>query len=151
MQETAHTTISMVTMFQEADLFMKVLTIGLLLASVFCWAIIFDKSLAFRRLRNKMRQFEKKFWAGGSLDQLYASYAKAVKDPLASIFVAAVQELKRLLGEKKKHSDPIKVQERIEKTMQIAIDKQLERMETKMVFLASTSSVAPLTGLFGTM
>ncbi len=147
--EAVRSTLSMMGMFQESDLFMKALVLGLLFTSIWCWAIIFDKVRLFKRLRAGMRAFEAKFWDGGSLDVLYNSVSKSVKDPLSAVFVAAIAEIKKSLGERKKAG--IKIEERVEKMMQLAIDKQVEKMETNMVFLASTGSVAPLLGLFGTV
>lgn len=149
--ETARHSLSMWTMFAESDLFMKALILGLLLASFWCWAIIFDKVMTFKRIRERMKAFEERFWSGGSLDTLYNTYAKNPTDPLSAIFVSAIRELRRSVGEKSKINSTINLEERIDKVMQIAIDKQVDKMETRMMFLASTGSVAPLLGLFGTV
>ena len=149
--ETLHQSISMFGMFQDSGLFMKVLILGLLFTSVWCWTIIFDKIWRFKRLRATMKNFEKQFWSGGSLDSLYTTYAKSTKNPLATIFVAAIQEWRRSTKEGKGKKATIKLSERIDKVMQIAIDKQVDKMETRMTFLASTGSVAPLLGLLGTV
>ena len=149
--ETARHTLSMWTMFAESELFMKALILGLLLASFWCWAIIFDKVMTFKRIRERMIAFEERFWSGGSLDTLYNTYAKYPTDPLSAIFVSAIRELRRSVGEKSKINSTINLEERIDKVMQIAIDKQVDKMETRMMFLASTGSVAPLLGLFGTV
>ncbi|MDY6407823.1 MAG: protein TolQ [Pseudomonadota bacterium] len=151
MEQTLNQSLSMWGMFQDSDLFMKVLILGLLFASVWCWAIIFDKVFSFKHLRTTMKDFETKFWSGGSLDTLYTTYAKTTKNPLATIFVAAIQEWRRSTKEGKGKKATIKLSERIDKVMQIAIDKQIDKMETKMTFLASTGSVAPLLGLLGTV
>ncbi len=149
--EVARTSLSMYGMFMDSDIFMKTLILGLLFASVWCWAIIFDKVLLFKRTRENMKAFEEQFWSGGSLEGLYSVYAKAANNPLAVIFVSAIQEFRRSMSEKKKTGAGLKIQERVDKVMQIAIDKQVDKMETKMTFLASTGSVAPLLGLFGTV
>lgn len=149
--EAARSSLSMYSMFAESDLFMKLLILGLLFASFWCWAIIYDKIKLLRRVRMNMKAFEEKFWAGGSLETLYNTYAKNPSDPLSAIFVAAMTELKRSMTDKKKAAGSINLEERIEKVMQITIDKYADKMETKMVFLASTGSVAPLLGLFGTV
>lgn len=149
--ETARHTLSMWTMFAESDLFMKALILGLLLASFWCWVIIFDKVMTFKRIRERMKAFEERFWSGGSLDALYNTYVKNPTDPLSAIFVSAIRELRRSVGEKSKINSTINLEERIDKVMQIAIDKQVDKMETRMMFLASTGSVAPLLGLFGTV
>ena len=150
-QEAVRSSLSMYGMFMDSDLFMKVLILGLLFTSVWCWAIIFDKVATFKKIRAGMKSFEEKFWAGGSLETLFTAYAKSPKDPLSVIFVSAIQEWRRSMGERKKARSAIKVSERIDKVMQIAIDKQVDKMETRMTFLASTGSVAPLLGLFGTV
>ena len=130
---------------------MKVLILGLLFTSVWCWTIIIDKLRLFKRIRSSMKDFETKFWSGGSLDNLYTTYAKTTKNPLANIFVAAIQEWRRSTKENKGKTATIKLSERIDKVMQISIDKQVDKMETRMTFLASTGSVAPLLGLLGTV
>ena len=149
--ETARSTLSMYGMFAESDLFMKLLILGLLFASFWCWAIIYDKIKLLRRVRMGMKAFEEKFWSGGSLETLYNTYVKNPIDPLSAIFVAAMTELKRSLTDQKKSAGSINLDERIDKVMQITIDKHADKLETKMVFLASTGSVAPLLGLFGTV
>ncbi len=149
--EVAHHSLSMYGMFMDSDLFMKALILGLLFTSVWCWTIIFDKVMTFKRLRQNMKDFERKFWSGGSLEALYNTYAKDAKNPLAMIFVGAIQEWRRSTSEGRSKKATIKVSERIDKVMQIAIDRQVDKMETRMTFLASTGSVAPLLGLFGTV
>lgn len=149
--EAMHTSLSMYGMFADSDMFMKLLVLGLLFASFWSWTIMFDKVLLFRRLRERMKAFEERFWAGGSLEGLYNAYAKNPVDPLSSIFVAAIKEWRRSMTEKGKNNTAINVEERIEKVMQISIDKQVDKMETKMIFLASTGAVSPLLGLFGTV
>ena len=150
-EETARVSLSMFGMFMDSDIFMKLLILGLLFASVCCWAIIFDKLFLFKRIRQGMKAFEEQFWSGGSLEAIYNSNAQNPNNPLALIFVTAIREFRRSLTEGNKAGAGIKIQERIDKVMQIAIDKQVDKLETKMVFLASTGSVAPLLGLFGTV
>lgn len=148
--EATRSTLSMYGMFAESDIFMKLLILGLLFASFWCWAIIYDKVKLFRRIRMGMKAFEEKFWSGGSLEMLYNTYAKNPADPLSAIFVSAIKEWRRSMTEKKTIGS-INLEERIDKVMQITIDKHADKLETKMVFLASTGSVAPLLGLFGTV
>ena len=63
--------ISIITLFLQAHIVVKVVIIGLLLASVWTWAIIIDKSLLYNRVRRQMDRFEKLFWSGQSLEELY--------------------------------------------------------------------------------
>ena len=142
--------IHMLTMFQESDWFMKFLILGLLLASIWSIAIIINKAVMIHRIKEGMKAFEEKFWHASSLQDFCEHAPKRAKDPLSLIFFNAYNEWKRLIGEHKKNNE-IKMEERLEKTMQITIDKFVEKMETRMIFLASTGSVAPLLGLFGTV
>ena len=149
--QAMHQSLSMYGMFMDSDIFMKALILSLLFASIWCWTIIFDKIRSFKKIRNAMKDFETKFWSGGSLENLYTTYAKTTTNPLANIFVAAIQEWRRSTKEGTSKKATIKLSERVDKVMQIAIDKQVDKMETRMTFLASTGSVAPLLGLFGTV
>lgn len=149
--QAMHQSLSMYGMFMDSDIFMKALILSLLFASIWCWTIIFDKIRSFKKIRNAMKDFETKFWSGGSLENLYTTYVKTTTNPLASIFVAAIQEWRRSTKEGTNKKATIKLSERVDKVMQIAIDKQVDKMETRMTFLASTGSVAPLLGLFGTV
>lgn len=148
--EVVHHSISMMGMFQDSDLFMKILILGLLFASIWCWAIIFDKLMMIRRMRERMKNFEERFWHASSLSGFADSLPKKTKEPLAQIFINAYHEWKHLISEKAKNS-AIKMEERLEKVVQITIERQVEKMENRMIFLASTGSVAPLLGLFGTV
>ena len=78
-----------------------------------------------------MKSFEEQFWSGGSLEAIYNKYAQNPSNPLALIFVNAINEFRRSLADRKKTGASIKIQERIDKVMQIAIDKQVDKMETK--------------------
>ncbi len=140
-------------MFMHSDMFMKALMIAMIFASIWSWAIIIDKARAFKRIREQSKSFERQFWSGGSLDALYADLEKKRgTDPLSGIFVAAMKEWKRAMRTRKDGSfKGVNVQERIEKVMQIAIEREVEALSNRMIFLASTGSVSPLAGLFGTV
>lgn len=150
MTEQIHSSISMMGMFQDSDIFMKILILGLLFASFWCWAIIFDKVMMLRRMKERMKRFEEEFWHAPSLSAFFNDLPKKIKEPLGLIFKNAYAEYQHIMAEKVKNPS-IKMEERLEKVMQITIDKQVEKMETRMIFLASTGSVAPLLGLFGTV
>lgn len=139
-------------MFQHSDVFMKILIVVLLLASVWSWAIIIEKWRVFKRIRQKSANFERQFWSGGSLDTLYNELKDKPTDPLSAIFVSAMKEWKRSMRLRKDGSfKGVNLQERIEKVMQITIEREIENLSNRLIFLASTGSVAPLAGLFGTV
>jgi len=105
-------------------------------------------------VKQRSRSFESKFWSGGSLDRLYDSIGNKPADPMSSMFVAAMREWKRtniLKSKTDRGLRGVSLQQRIEKAMTVSMDKELDELDTRMGFLASTGSVAPLVGLFGTV
>ena len=107
-----------------------------------------------RQLKQRTAKFEEKFWSGGSLDRLYDSLGANPNEPMADMFVAAMKEWKRtniLKSKTDRGLRGVSLQQRIEKAMMVTMDKDLDSLETRLGFLASTGSVAPLVGLFGTV
>lgn len=146
--------LSMWEMVWSSDTVTKAVMIGLILASVWSWAIIFDKIGTLREVKQRSRSFESKFWSGGSLDKLYESIGAHPGDPMSAMFMAAMREWKRTNIMKSKTDRGLRgvsLQQRIEKAMAVSMDKEIDRLDTRMGFLASTGSVAPLVGLFGTV
>ena len=145
---------SMWDMVWSSDTVTKVVMIGLIAASVWSWSIIIEKVRALREVKQRSRSFESKFWSGGSLDRLYDSIGNRPSDPMSAMFVAAMREWKRtniLKSKTDRGLRGVSLQQRIEKAMTVSMDKELDELDTRMGFLASTGSVAPLVGLFGTV
>ena len=160
---------SMWDMVWSSDTVTKAVMIGLIAASVWSWAIIIEKIGTLRQVKQRSRSFESKFWSGGSLDRLYDSIGNKPADPMSSMFVAAMREWKRtniLKSKTDRGLRGVSLQQRIEKAMTVSgrylvfgdpkdlkglMDKELDELDTRMGFLASTGSVAPLVGLFGTV
>ena len=94
LQEVANNS-SMWDLLWSADTVTKVVLIGLIMASVWSWAIIFEKIGVLRQLKQKTAKFEEKFWSGGSLDRLYDSLGANPGEPMANMFAAAMREWKR--------------------------------------------------------
>lgn len=138
----------------SSDTVTKVVLIGLIAASVWSWAIIIEKFGTLRQVKQFTKSFEEKFWSGGSLDRLYDSIGNRPRDPMSAMFVAAMKEWKRtniLKSKTDRGLRGVSLQQRIEKAMTVSMDKELDSLDTRMGFLASTGSVAPLVGLFGTI
>jgi biopolymer transport protein TolQ len=133
----------------QADLIVKAVIIGLLLASVWSWAIIIDKSLLYSRMRKQMDLFEKTFWSGQSLEELYRSLSGRNPQGMASVFVAAMREWKRSFeaGARSQFG----LQTRIEKVLDVTIAREVGRLESRLLFLATVGSAGPFVGLFGTV
>ncbi|WP_420394080.1 protein TolQ [Acuticoccus sp.] len=140
---------SLVALFLQAHIVVKVVMIGLIIASVWCWAIIIYKSLAFRRVRARIAAFEDDFWSGRSLEELYKARADAQPDGLSAVFVAAMREWKKSHeGEKPALAS---LAQRIDRVMTMTVSREGEDMERGLMVLASTGSAAPFIGLFGTV
>lgn len=141
-------------MVWSSDTITKIVMIGLIAASVWSWAIIFEKLTTMRHVRRLSKQFEEAFWSGGSLDRLYDSIGNRPRDPMSAMFVAAMKEWRRTNIMKSKTDRGLRgasLQQRIEKAMSVSMDKELDELDQRLGFLASTGSVAPLVGLFGTV
>jgi len=141
--------ISLLSLFLQAHIVVKVVIIGLLLASVWSWAIIVDKSLLYNRIGRQMDRFEKLFWSGQSLEELYRSLTGRTPTAMASVFVAAMREWKRSFEAGAR--SPVGLQTRIDKVLDVTISRETERLERRLLFLATVGSSAPFIGLFGTV
>jgi biopolymer transport protein TolQ len=123
--------------------------IGLLAASVWVWAIVIDKLILFSRTRTSMDRFEQAFWSGQSLEELYRTLSSRPNTSMAALFVAAMREWKRSFeGQARSLAG---LQMRIEKVMDVTIAREIERMERRLLVLATVGSAGPFVGLFGTV
>lgn len=140
-------------LFMRADIIVKFVIIGLLTASIWCWAIIFEKVLGLRKLNARATEFETAFWSGGSLDTLYDNIGSYPRDPMSAVFVAAMKEWRRALSKDRNgsHGQRVGLGDRIDRVMQITVLREMDRAERYMTFLASTGATAPFIGLFGTV
>ena len=143
---------SIVTSFMRADLVVKAVMVLLLLASLWSWAIIVNKWVALSTLRRRATKFEKIFWSGQSLDELYQQFAARNDHPMSAVFIAALREWRRAFenGSPRESQMP-GVKDRIEKAMNVTILRETDGMERQLGFLATTGSIAPFIGLFGTV
>ena len=149
---TAGHDLSLWGLFLQADWVVKAVMIGLLLASVWVWAIVFEKVTSIRRANKAADAFEDAFWSGGSLDDLFRKEGDRPSHPMAAVFVSAMREWRRG-AQRLGGSDFIAagLKERIDRTMAVTVQREMERLERWMIFLASVGSVAPFIGLFGTV
>ncbi|WP_048645033.1 protein TolQ [Nitratireductor soli] len=141
--------LSIWALFWQAGWVVKLVMIGLLAASVWTWAIVVDKVIAYGRMQTALNRFEKTFWSGQSLEELYRALSERKTTGMGSIFVAAMREWKKSF--EKGARSPIGLQTRIDKAMDLALTREMERLEGKLGFLASIGSSAPFIGLFGTV
>ena len=141
---------SLFSLFLQAHFVVKLVMIGLVLASVGCWAIIFEKLYSIARARKASQHFEQMFWSGQSLEDLYLTMGPRSSQGLASLFMAAMREWKRS-QEIALRAGFHGVQKRIEKVMDVQLEREMSRLEGRLLFLATVGSTAPFIGLFGTV
>ncbi|WP_455481828.1 protein TolQ [Bartonella sp. B35(2025)] len=142
-------TIGVLNLFMQASWVVKTVMIGLLLASVWSWAIIFDKIFTYRKIRREIKQFEHVFWSGKPLEDLYEACKNQHTTSISAVFMAAMVEWKKSLA-KGIHTS-ISLQSRIDKAMDLTLGRESEKIESKLNFLATLGSAGPFIGLFGTV
>jgi biopolymer transport protein TolQ len=138
-------------LFLQADIVVKSVILGLLLASVWVWAIVFEKVTSLRRANRAADAFEDKFWSGGSLEELYEEQGDNPTHPMAAVFGAAMAEWKRSARVAGADLSRSMMRDRVDRSMGVTVQREMDRMERWMVFLASVGSTAPFVGLFGTV
>ncbi len=141
---------SMLSLFLRADVIVKAVIVMLVMASIWCWAIIFEKLLTIRRLNKRSSDFEQAFWSGKSLDDLFDRLSTNPRDPMSALFVAAMREWRRA-SSGGGASIRVGLADRIDRVMQITMAREMDRAERYMTFLATTGATAPFVGLFGTV
>ncbi|TNC13719.1 protein TolQ [Methylobacterium terricola] len=141
--------ITMFGLFWQAHFVVKVVMLGLLGSSIWCWSIIIDKTLLFRRAKTEMDAFEEEFWSGRPLEELYRAYNDKPATGLAALFVAAMREWRRSYEGSGRSIRSLG--QRIDKVLDVTIQREVERLESRLLFLASIGSAGPYIGLFGTV
>ncbi len=145
----AVTETTLLTMFWTAHPVVKVVMLGLLASSFWCWTIIINKTLLFRRFRAEMDAFEQVFWSGQSLEELYGSLSQKQNTGAAALFVSAMREWKRSF--QGPSSSFRGLHARLDKVLDVSIAREIERLESNLLFLATVASAGPFVGLFGTV
>jgi biopolymer transport protein TolQ len=140
---------SFLALFLRATLTVKIVMILLIAASFWSWAIIIQKHLVFRRARAQAQAFDGAFWSGEPLDELYARIGSNPGSGPERVFTAGMAEWQR-----SHRSDGGLIPgaaQRIDRSMDVAIDREARAMNGGLTFLASVGSASPFVGLFGTV
>ena len=140
------TDFSLIQLFLRADFVVKSVIIILIVASVFSWALIFEKYRLFKKIEKSSSNFEEKFWKSRSAENFYNNLSNKEKDPLANIFQSAMTEL---IKTKSKSSSAQSA--RVSRVLEISLDNEIKLIEKHFIFLATVGSTAPFIGLFGTV
>jgi biopolymer transport protein TolQ len=145
--------LTMWDMFWGADILIKLVMTGLIVASIWSWTIIFHKVIRMHRLSTLADQFEEAFWSGGPLDELFNRLQNRYTDPMSAVFCAAMREWRRSMSKGHTKSASLRgtLEQRIERVMQVTVGREMDQLERHMGFLASLGANAVIVGLFGTV
>ncbi|MEQ6248655.1 protein TolQ [Sulfitobacter sp. HNIBRBA3233] len=136
-------------MFAQATVTVKLVMIALVAASFWCWSIIVQKIIQYRAARREAEAFDRAFWSGEPLDGLYDEIGPEPRGASQKIFVAGMTEWRR--SHREDGGLIPGATARIDRSMDVAIAKEAERLQKGLPVLATTGSTAPFVGLFGTV
>lgn len=142
---------SLWSLFINASLVVQLVMALLLLASIISWTMIFAKWRELKTARADAETFEKRFWSGIDLLELYKQLAKRRDelDTMGAVFEAGFGEYARL--RKQGNIEPMDIVEGAQRSMRVAMSREMERLESNLSFLATVGSTTPYIGLFGTV
>jgi len=143
--------ISLLDLILHASFVVQLVLVILVLASILSWTMIFDRSWVLRKAGRAAEDFERRFWSGGDLSTLYRDLDQDDKTltGLAAIFRAGFKEFLRL--RKGENTELLAVVQGAERSMRVALSREMDRLETNLPFLATVGSTSPYIGLFGTV
>jgi biopolymer transport protein TolQ len=142
--------LSIFTLVTQASFVVQLVMAGLLIASLASWTVIFGKIFGLKRVRGDNDEFEREFWAGRNLNELYADAAKRTDGaPMERIFASGMREFLKL--RERRVADPGALLDGARRAMRASYQRELDAVETHLSFLASVGSVSPYVGLFGTV
>ncbi len=137
-----------VKLFMDADIVVQLVMAGLVLASVWVWAIVVSFSLRMAGIRNRTEAYEKDFWKAPNIDEYQAEMGKG-EVPIARVVAAGLAEWRRSVGSKP--IDREGTRQRLAVVMDSAVALEADKLAERLNFLATVGSVAPFVGLFGTV
>ncbi|GLQ11847.1 Tol-Pal system subunit TolQ [Devosia yakushimensis] len=140
---------SMFALFMQADWVVKSVMIGLVIASVWVWAIIANRMAAYGKAKRDMAAFDKAFASGRPLAELRADYAGSGQHGLSAVFLAAMDEWDK--SHAVDAANAVGLQSRLEIALDLAVSEQSADLEKRLGFLATIGSAGPFVGLFGTV
>ena len=143
--------LSIVQLVLHASFIVQLVMLLLMIGSVTSWAAIFGKLRALKLIKVKNDEFERDFWSGTSLNDLYAAAAQNAKQggPMERIFASGMREYQKL--RERRIQDPGTLLDGARRAMRASFQRELDAAEVHLSFLASVASVSPYVGLFGTV
>jgi len=143
--------LSIVTLVLHASFVVKIVMAGLLLTSLASWTVIFGKLFGLRRVRIDNEEFEREFWAGKNLNDLFTDATKRIgrSAPMERIFASGMREFLKL--RERRLADASMMLDGARRAMRASFQREMDAIEQHLSFLASVGSVSPYVGLFGTV
>lgn len=144
---------SLISDILGAGIGVQLLLLSLIIMSFYSWAIIFQKIQQFKKLKEVDSKFSDFFWSSSNIQNINNRMTEFKDSSLGNIFQAGYQELERLMKVSKDHGQALSSYdlENIERALRKATDIEIQKIESKMSFLATTGSTAPFIGLLGTV
>jgi biopolymer transport protein TolQ len=151
---TNNSSISVLNLLIQADIIVQIVILTLVFASLFSWALIFDKILKFRVLKKRSDEFEEYFENGAKIEEVFNKTKNNDNHPLARIFLACIKEwklnnIKQIISDGSDKKSALK--ERLNNAMTVATNRSLIKLEAGLNYMAIIGSSAPFVGLFGTV
>ena len=141
---------SILTLVVQASFVVQVVMAGLMIGSLASWTVIFGKLFGLKRVRTMNEEFEREFWAGRNLNELYGDAAKRTDaSPMERIFAAGMREFFKL--RERRVTEASGLLDGARRTMRASFQREMDAIESHLSFLASVGSVSPYIGLFGTV
>ena len=142
---------SILSLVLHASWVVQLVMLLLLGVSVASWAAIFRKLFALKRVKSLNEEFERDFWSGTSLNDLYASAAQNAKNagPMERIFASGMREYQKL--RERRIADVATLMDGTRRAMRASFQREIDEVESGLSFLGTVGSVSPYVGLFGTV
>ncbi len=141
---------SIFTLVTQASLVVQLVMAGLMIASLASWTVIFSKLFGLARIRRANEVFEREFWAGKNINELYAEAAKRSDgSPMERIFASGMREFLKL--RERRVTDAGSLLDGARRAMRASFQREMDAVEANLSFLATVGSVSPYVGLFGTV
>ncbi len=143
--------LSIFSLVLHASLVVQLVMAGLMVTSLASWTVIFGKLFGLRRVRMANDDFEREFWAGKNLNDLYADATRRAENsaPMERIFASGMREFMKL--RERRVSDAAALLDGARRAMRASLQREMDVIESNLSFLASVGSVSPYVGLFGTV
>ena len=142
---------SILQLVLHASFTVQLVMVVLLIGSVASWAAIFRKLRSLKSIKDQNDEFEREFWSGTSLNDLYAAAAQNARQggPMERIFASGMREYQKL--RERRIADPGTLLDGARRAMRASFQREMDVIESSLSFLASVGSVSPYVGLFGTV